>query len=130
MFLHVSVILSTGVVCPIACWDTLHIQLTCSQYSVSFTRGRYPRPRPQDQRQVTPQGPEAGPPWDWRQVPPGQEAVTPPGPETGTLLDQRLVPPKVHCMLGDTCNKQAVCIRLECKLVGVAIWVRMTLSAK
>ena len=52
MFLHVSVILSTGGVCPIAYWDT-----------PPWTRGRHPSPKskyPRDQRQAPP--PEQTPP--------------------------------------------------------------------
>ena len=53
MFLHVSVILSTGSVCPSACWDA------------------HPLP---DQRQA--------PPWDQRQAPSqGQRQAPPPRPE-------------------------------------------------
>ena len=67
MFLHVSVILFTGGVCPIACWD-IHPPI----------RGRHP-----------------------------SQTRHPLGPGT----------PPAQCMLGDTGNKRAVCILLECNLV-------------
>ena len=88
-----------GGVCPIACWDT-------------------------------PPRPEAGTPHSWSRHPPlGTRGRHPPGPEAGTPppeqttlgadtpRDQRQVPPPVQCMLGDTGNKRAVRILLECNLV-------------
>ena len=90
MFLHVSVILSTGGVCPITCWDTHNPPPPGPEAGTPQTRGRHPPP-----------GPEAGTP------PPG--ADTRPGPEAGN--------PTVQCMLGDTGNKRAVRILLECNLV-------------
>ena len=90
MFLHVSVILSTRG------GDLPH-----------FLLGYTP---------THPPGPEAGTP------PPGPEAGAPLGPEVGIPSgsrppwDQRQVPP-VQCMLGDTGNKRAVRILLECNLV-------------
>ena len=56
-----------------------------------------------------PSGPEAGTPWDQRQTPLDQRQTTPPGPEAGTSREQ--------CMLGDTGNKWAVRILLDCILV-------------
>ena len=47
--------------------------------------------------------------------PPGPEADTPPGPEADTPQEQTL--PPTQCMLGDTHNKRAVRIPLECILV-------------
>ena len=75
MFLHVSVILSTGGVCLSACWDTT-------------PPSRQPLP-PSRGAGITPE-----------QAPPRS----------------RQTPPK-QCMLGDTTNKRAVCILLECILV-------------
>ena len=75
MFLYVSVILFTGGVCPITCWDAHPPQ----------TRGRYPPDRGRH-----PPRPEAG-------TPPRPEAGTPhsPGPEAGTpTRDQRQAPPR------------------------------------
>ena len=80
-FLHVSVIMLTGGVCPIAWLDTPHWAHT------------------------PPPGPEAGTPPDQRQAPP------PPGADT----------PSAQCILGDTGNKRAVRILLECNLVTVNI---------
>ena len=47
----------------------------------------------------------------WEQTPP-PEPGTPQGPDT-----PRSRHPPAQCMLGDTVNKQAVCILLECNLV-------------
>ena len=82
IFLHLSVILFTEGICPIACWDT---QLT------PRTRGWYP-------------------PWTRGRHPPRPEAGT---PQEQTSPEQ--TPPRAQCMLGDTGNKRAVCILLECK---------------
>ena len=47
---------------------------------------------------------------------------TPPPPGPGTPRSRRSPPlradPSMQCMLGDTVNKRAVCILLECNLVG------------
>ena len=95
MFLHVSVILFTG--------GLPHCMLG---YTPPGTRGRYPPQgpgtpqsrHPRDQRQAPPPRPQD-------QVPPWEQ--TPPGTRH----------PPVQCMLGDTGNKQEVCILLECNLV-------------
>ena len=73
MFLHVSVILFTGGVCPIAFWDT--------------------------------------------QTPPGTRHTLPLG---STPL--RADPPSAQCILGDTGNKRAVRILLECNLVIILLF--------
>ena len=72
MFLHVSVILSTGGVCLSACWDTI-------------------------------------PNWT-RQTPPGTRHPL------GDQTPPRTRHPPAQCILGDTVNKRAVCILLECNL--------------
>ena len=82
-------------VCPISCWDTPPPQ----------TRGEHPPGAD------TPLGPEADTP-PGADLPPEQTPYRnrhPPGAHTS--------PPQ--CMLGDTGNKQAVCILLECNLVLV-----------
>ena len=67
--------------------------------------GCTPLPPPSCQRQASPRGPEAD-------TPQGQGADTPTPTQT-----QRQVPPWEQCMLGDTGNKRAVRILLECILV-------------
>ena len=63
-----------------------------------------------------PPGPEADPPQEQRQTPPDQRQTPPPGAD-----------PPAQCMLGDTGNKRAVRILLECILVStnnhVGQWV-------
>ena len=90
MFLHVSVIMSTGV------GGLPHCMLG-----------------------YTSSGPEAGTPHDQRQVPPRTRGRYPPGPEAGTPPEQTPLgaEPPSQCMLGDTGNKRAVRILLECNLV-------------
>ena len=82
----------------------------------------HPGTRYTPQTRYTPPGPGT-PPWD--QVLPGtrytpRDQVHPPGP--GTPLDQVHPPgpgtPPEQYMLGDMGNKRAVCILLECILVG------------
>ena len=77
MFLHVSVILFTGGVCPIACWDTPPPD---QRQASPSTRGRHPQTRhplgpgiPQDQRQAPPRDHRQATPWD--QAPPPTGAV-------------------------------------------------------
>ena len=82
-------------VCPIPCWDT----------------------PPWDQRQAPPQ--DQAPP---EQTPPRTRGRHhPPDPRTRYPPGSRHPPgtrhPPVQCMLGDTGNKQEVCILLECNLV-------------
>ena len=91
MFLHVCVILFTGGVCLSACWDT-HPPW----------QGRPPPPRgPSWQGKPPWQG--SPPPWQGR--PPWQgDPPCPPGKAD----------PPAQCMLGETVNKRAVCILLEC----------------
>ena len=112
MFLHVSLILFTRGVCPIACWDT---------HPPGPEAGTVPRDQgqaPRDQRQAppgpeagNPPGPEAGTPPRTRGrhapgtrgrhpspgpkagTPPGPEASTPPGPERGTPPPLEQTPP-------------------------------------
>ena len=64
------------------------------------------------------------PPWEqtppgadtplWEQTPPEQTPLTPPPPGGDPLGAD---PPPGHCMLGNTVNKRAVRILLECNLV-------------
>ena len=109
MFLHVSVILSTGGgVCLSlsACWDTdppgadppwSRPPLEQTPPGADPSRSRPPRPG------TPPMGADTPPPGPG--TPPQQ---TP--PRADTLLPGQ-------CMLGDTVNKRAVCILLECNLV-------------
>ena len=83
-----------GWVCPIACWDT-----------PPWDQRQAP---PWDQRQTHPPGTRGRPPWDQRQTNPI------PGPEEGPPGTRH---PPAQYMLGDTCNKRAVCILLEFNLV-------------
>ena len=53
--------------------------------------------------------PEQTPPWE--QTHPPEQTPPPPGADTPLLA---------QCMLGDTGNKRAVCILLECILVSLA----------
>ena len=93
MFLHVSV--HRGVSAP------LHVGI---------------HPHPRNQRQAPsppPQGLEAGTPSpDQRQARSDQRQAPPPGADT---------PHPVQCMLGDTGNKRAVRILLECNLVLIYV---------
>ena len=89
MFLHLSVILSTG-----GGSAPLHAKI-----------------HPRDQRQVPPSPPkeQAHTPRDQRQVPSPQSRPPP----------EQIPPPPAQCMLGDTGNKRAVRIILECNLVCI-----------
>ena len=96
-----------GWVCLIACWNT----------------------SPPDQRQAHPPPP--------KQAHPPREQTTPqsrPPPGADTLPRSRHPPPGAHprppqCMLGDTCNKRAVRILLECNLVFCRRWRAPTLAS-
>ena len=103
MFLHMSVILSTGGVCLSACWDIPAIRHP--------PRSRLPRtrhPPPQYQAPLTP-GPgtqlEPG-------IPQGQAAPLGSRTHPGTSY------PPEQCMLRDMVNERALCILLECNLVS------------
>ena len=84
-------------VCLSACWDTLPGAL----HGADIPQTRYP--------------PGANPPPGPVTLPPGADppGADPPGPGT----PPRSRPPPVQCMLGDTVNKRAVRILLECNLV-------------
>ena len=84
-----SVILFTGGVCPSAYWET-----------PPQTRGRHtsPGPDPPRSRHLQPLG------------------ADPPSPPLGADPPEQTLP--AQCMLGDTGNKRAVRILLECVLVG------------
>ena len=88
MFLHLSVILSTG-----GGSAPLHAKI-----------------HPRDQRQV--------PPPQSRHTPPGTRGRYPP-PRADPPRSRSPLPPPAQCMLGDTGNKRAVRIILECNLVCI-----------
>ena len=89
MFLHLSVILSAGGVCPSACWDT-------------HPPGQPPLEADTPGKQTPPR----------KQTTPGKQA--PPGKQTPPW--EADIPP-AQCMLGYTGNKRAVRILLKCILV-------------
>ena len=106
---------SQGGICPIVCWDT----------PPRWTKGRHPpgsshplgTNTPQEQ---TPPGTRS--PWEQTSDPPRSrplpDQASPPGAD----------PLPVQCILGDTGNKQAVRILLQCNLVYMYIyteWKRM-----
>ena len=94
IFLHLSVILFTAGVCLSACWDT-HPPGSRHPWS------RHPPPRSRH------------PPWEQtplEQTPSPRSRHPPMGAD-----------PPAQCMLGDTVNKRAVCILLECNLVNTVI---------
>ena len=92
------------VVCLSACWDTTPLALQTPP------RSRHPTPW----EQTPPTGTRPSP---WDQTPPGADTPwdhNPPHDQTPTPRDQT---PPGQCMLGDTGNKRAVRILLECNLV-------------
>ena len=82
-----------------------------------------PKPPPRTRGRYTPwgrhpPGSEAGvPPGTRGRYPPEQTPPPPPRPEAGTPPWTRGRYPLLQCMLGDTGNKRAVRILLECNLV-------------
>ena len=106
IFLHLSVILFTGGVCPIACWDT-----------PTRDRGRSPGSKPPPEQ--TPPRSRHTPGTRARQPPPPRGSRQSPREQTSTPWAD---PPRsrhspAQCMLGDTGSKRTVHILLECNLV-------------
>ena len=115
MFLHVSVILSTGGVYPIACLDTPTRDQRQAPPAVAELHSKIldvPPPRGPNSFNFMQFLGKFGKIVCWR---PPLESWH---PLLGEILDPPLPWPPVQCMLGDTGNKRAVRILLECNLVG------------
>ena len=100
MFLHVSVILFTGV-CPIACWDTPPWEQTPTLWT------RHPIPLGVDPLWIR-HPPEQASPWEQiplEQTPPTADTPREQTPSWEQTPPWEQTPSPAQCMLGDTGNK-------------------------
>ena len=116
MFLHVSAILFTEGVCPIACWDTTQDQRQAPPPQSRHPSGTRHPPEQTPRNQAPLPGADTTLPGSRPSLDQGPPQSRHPPDQAHTPWEQT-PPPPGQCMLGDTGNKRSVRILLECNLI-------------